>query len=48
MSLKIDIQGNKTFIDCNGKKTEHRTVFIKKMTVNDLLLYVNYKPLDKT
>ena len=43
MSLKIDIQGRKTFIDCNGKKTEHNTVFIKKMTVNDLILYVNYK-----
>jgi len=44
MNLKIDIQKQKTFIDCNGKKTEHKTVFIKKMTVNDLLLYVNYKP----
>ncbi|MDB0602152.1 hypothetical protein PL373_13535 [Tenacibaculum maritimum] len=39
-NLKIEIQGRKSIIELNGKTSEHKTAFIKKMTVNDLLLYL--------
>lgn len=40
MNLIINIDGRKTTIEYNGKTTEHKTAFIKKMTVNDLLLEI--------
>ena len=41
MELSIKTEGRKTTIEFNGTKSEHKTAFIKRMTVNDLLLYLD-------
>jgi hypothetical protein len=43
MHIEIYIQGRKTIVCCNGKEKEIKTAFFKKLTVNDMLLYINEK-----
>ena len=43
MKLTIEIQGRKTIVEHNGKTTEHNTVFLKKLTVNDFINYITEK-----
>ena len=49
MKITIEIQGRKTLVNYNGKETEHNTVFLKKLTVNDFINYITekYKSLNK-
>ena len=39
--ILVKIEGRKTEIEINGEKSDHKTAFIKRMTVNDLLLYLD-------
>lgn len=40
MKITIEIKGRITKVTYNGKTTEHKTAFLKKLTVNDFLNYI--------
>jgi hypothetical protein len=41
MEIKIKITGRKTEIDIDGKITHVKTAWLKKMYLNDIILYYN-------
>lgn len=43
MIILIKIEGRKTTVQMNGEEIEYKTAFLKKMTVNDFLLYTQHK-----
>lgn len=40
MKVIIELLGRKTKVSYNDKSSEHNTVWLKKLTLNDLLLLI--------
>ena len=47
MKFEIEIIGNETIVKYNGKIQKHRSAFLKKLSYNEVLLYIAHHPENK-
>lgn len=45
MTINLQIKGRKTELEYNGKKSTHKTVYLKSLTVNDFLTMLEQNEL---
>jgi len=47
MKFEIEIRGNETTVKYKGKIQTHRSTFFKKLSYNEVLLYIAHHPENK-